>query len=143
MRQSIDRPTRPQPQDGTPEYEPDGLRRVDTLDAWVVPDWSRGCELERLLPMQLLSVRTCNTTYQLLVLSPENGEVLIQGGRYFPIPCDARLVGSSLGGSIVKLRWLHPGFGMEIYARGQSIFTSLVRSIDVGGVQDSWPGGVN
>ena len=143
MLQAIDKPTRQQHQDEIPGSEPHVPRPVVTLDAWAARDWSGGCEFGQLLPMQLLSVRTCNTAYELLVLSPTTGEVLIQGGRFFPVRCPARLVGSSLGGSVVKLRWLQPGFGMELYARGQSIRTSQVQSIDVAGVEDGWPGGVH
>lgn len=143
MRPSIDGPTRPQHQDETPECEHHEQRPIVTLDGCVARDWSGGCDVDQLLPMQLLSVRTCNTVYELVVLSPTSGEVVIQGGRYFPTPCHARLVGSSLGGSIVKLRWLRAGFGMELYARGQSIRTSRVQSIHVGELEDSGSGAVN
>jgi len=63
--------------------------------------------------------------------------VLVRGGRLFPEETSARLVGSSLGGSMVKLRAIHIGFRMELYACERSIITSRVRAIRlVSGLSD-------
>jgi hypothetical protein len=81
--------------------------------------------------MASIIVRTENSTYNITVISGRTGEILIRGGRFFPELTPARLAGSSLGGSFLKLRGIYAGFSIEIHIEGRLIVTSRVRNIAV------------
>jgi hypothetical protein len=101
------------------------------LDTWSSHDWSGGVQLESMQDMETLSVRTENSTYEVTVISGRTGEILIRGGRFFPELTAARLAGSSLGGSFLKLRGIYIGFSLEIHFENRLIITSRVRKIAV------------
>ncbi len=63
--------------------------------------------------------------------SPATGDVLVRGGDYFPEFTPARVAGSTLGGSIVRLRALHVGFRLEFTVGRQFVLTSAMQSVDV------------
>ena len=86
-------------------------------------------DVSELEPLTRLKVRTHNTLYQLIVLSPWESRVLIQGGRFFAEPVEASFGGSSFGGSMLKTRWIGLGMRMEIYGEDSHIVTSPVRSV--------------
>jgi len=96
---------------------------------WAQHDWSDGVRLETLAPLESFAVRTRNSLYEITVLSPMTGEVLVRGGRFFPETTRATLAGCSLGGSFLKVRAIHPGFSMELLRDGQPIITTRVQSI--------------
>jgi hypothetical protein len=104
-------------------------RAAAVLDTWVAHDWSDGMRVDAVAALDTLYVRTLNTTYELTVLSPESGEVLVRGGKFFPERTRAHLAGSSLGGSFLKLRTVCPGFSMEIYHARRRIVTSRVQAV--------------
>jgi hypothetical protein len=79
--------------------------------------------------MDTITVRTENSTYEITVICGRTGEILIRGGRFFPEFTPARLAGSSLGGSFLKLRGIYAGFSMEVHFDKRLIITSRVRSI--------------
>ena len=60
-----------------------------------------------------------------------SGDILIRGGRFFSEFTPARLAGSSLGGSFLKLRGIYVGFSLEIHFEKRLIITSRVRKIAV------------
>jgi hypothetical protein len=99
---------------------------------------SRGLALGQLGPLDVLTVQTRNTLYRIVVPRPPDPEILVQGGVFFPHRTRARLAGSSLGGSLLKVSWIGAGFRMEFYYAGQRIITSPVRSVEVEG--DAVPG---
>ncbi len=78
-----------------------------------------------------LVVRTDNSVYRITILKPHAGEVLVQGGKFFPERTRACLSGSTFGGSCLKLGWVGLGLHMEFHAGGQWIITSHVRAIAV------------
>jgi len=86
-----------------------------------------GVCLRDLDPLTTLLVRTCNSHYRIVISN--NTAVYVQGGRFFPETTDARLEGSSFGGSFLKMGWIGVGLCMEIWAHGQRIITSPVRAI--------------
>jgi hypothetical protein len=102
---------------------------VVLLDTWSRHDWDGGLQLESVSELELLSVQTRNSTYEIAVVSSQTGEVLVRGGRYFPEFQAARLTGSSLGGSFLKVRGIYVGFNVELQVGARSIITSPVRSI--------------
>ena len=86
--------------------------------------------------MDRLVVTTLNSRYEITVISPRSHEILVRGGRFFPEFTAARLAGSSLGGSFLKLGGIYVDFSMEINANGQVIISSRVRAIEVHRTRD-------
>ena len=98
------------------------------LDTWVNHDWSQGIQVESLPSFTEIFVQTRNT---ITIIDGASREVLIRGGKYFPEKVAARVSGSSLGGSFLKVGGIYAGFSMEIQAGGTPIVTTPVRSIHV------------
>ena len=101
------------------------------LDTWSSHTWEEGIQLENIQDMETLAVRTDNSTYEITIISGRTGDVLIRGGRFFPEFTAARLAGSSLGGSFLKLRGIYVGFSLEFHFEKRLIITSRVRNISV------------
>jgi hypothetical protein len=99
------------------------------LQWWAEHEWSGGVDLQSLAGLEQFAVRTRNTTYEITVLTPATGEVLVRGGQFFPEHTRAELAGCSLGGSFLKVRSIHTGFLMELVHGGQRIVTTRVREI--------------
>jgi hypothetical protein len=87
--------------------------------------------MDDLSALDRLIVRTQNSTYEIVVLAPSTGNVLVRGGAFFPVLAPVRLAGSSMGGSFLKLRSVHVGFRVEFTTPGGHIITSPVRAVDV------------
>ena len=101
------------------------------LSTWSARDWSDGIHVADLSPLERVIVRTANSTYEIVVLCPATGTILVRGGAFFPVFMPARLAGSSLGGSFLKLRSIHVGFRLELNTERGFIITSPVRSAAV------------
>lgn len=99
------------------------------LRSWSDHDWIGGVELRRLAGLDRFVVRTRNTTYEFTVLAPESGAVLVRGGQFFPEHTQARIAGCTLGGSVLKVCAIYPGFLMELEHGGQRIVTTRVQRI--------------
>lgn len=103
--------------------------RAATLDGFVAASSAtEGIMLRDLDPLTTLLVRTCNSLYRIVI--SQDTAVFVQGGQFFPEMTDARLDGSSFGGSFLKMGWIGVGLRMEIWAGGQRIVTSPVCAID-------------
>ena len=105
-------------------------RRPTSLDSWTGHDWRNGVFVPNLGPYDKLTVRTRNSTYELIVVEPQTASVLVRGGRFFPEFSRARVAGSSLGGGFLKLHGVYTGFQLELVGE-QSILTTRVRTISV------------
>jgi hypothetical protein len=101
------------------------------LDRWAAHDWQDGLRLTDLLPLDRVIVRTLNSTYEIVVMTPATADIAVRGGAFFASLTRARLAGSSLGGSFLKLHSIHVGFRMEIVADAQPIITSPVQTIEI------------
>ncbi len=99
------------------------------LDTWSGHDWRDGVQVESLEDLSRLIIRTENSTYEVTIISGRSGEILIRGGKFFPEFTAARLAGSSLGGSFLKVRGIYVGFNVEISVDSRTIITSRVRTI--------------
>ena len=106
------------------------------LSSWSTRDWSDGIHVADLSPLERLVIRTANSTYEIVVLCPATGSVLVRGGAFFPVFMPARLAGSSLGGSFLKLRSIHVGFRLELNSDRGFIITSSVRSAAIAPAAD-------
>lgn len=99
------------------------------LGAWSSFPWTEGLQLPDLHPLATLQIRTKNTTYEITIMNPRSGEVLVRGGRFFPVHTRARLAGASLSGSFLKLLGIYIGFSMELHTDDGAIVTTRVREI--------------
>lgn len=87
-----------------------------------------GVSLRALRPQDTIHARTRNSDYRIVLVDPEQGRVMVQGGKFFSEPVAAVVSGSTLGGCMLKLGWLGLGLRLEICALGQRIITSPVQS---------------
>ena len=104
--------------------------RVVPLDAWSNHPWKDGVQVDELPPFETIEVRTRNTVSTLVVVDGRNGEVLVTGGRFFPVATRVRVNGCTLGGSCLKWRGVYPGFLMELQVGNEVIVTTRVRSVE-------------
>ena len=102
-----------------------------SLDGWTRHEWKEGLQLDSLRELDELSIRTRNSVYRMVVMAPGAGEILVQGGQFFPEPTRARFAGCSLGGAFLKQRGMYVGFRLEIHSGRERIVTSHVRSVDL------------
>ena len=107
------------------------LPRACHLDTWTGLPWTDGVQLAELRPLETLEVRTKNTVYEITVMDARRGDVLVRGGRFFPVYTRVRLAGASLAGSFLKLLGIYVGFSIEFSSGGETIVTTRVRQIDV------------
>ncbi len=101
------------------------------LSRWQDHPWTEGINVDRLSPLDRLIVKTLHSTYEVVLASAGSSDVLVRGGAFFPQFTPARLAGSSLGGSFLKLRTVHVGFCVEFAVEKRVIVTSPVRSITI------------
>jgi hypothetical protein len=101
------------------------------LEAWSSISWSDGLQLPDLRALETLEVTTKNTVYEITLMDPRNGEVLVRGGTFFPVYTRVRLAGASLAGSFLKLLGIYVGFSIEFHTDDGPIVTTRVRAIAV------------
>jgi hypothetical protein len=94
------------------------------LDKWSESAWRNGVQIDSMKDLQSLKIRTQNSLYELTIVSAEQGQVLVRGGRYFTELTPLRLAGSTLGGSFLKAKGVYVGFRMEFSLGGLQIFTT-------------------
>ena len=104
---------------------------VADLETWPDLDWSNGIQVDELDDTETIVVETRNSTYEIVIMDARRGEVLVRGGRFFPVYTRVHLAGASLGGSFLKLRGIYVGFSMELCTDKEPIITSAVRSISL------------
>jgi len=101
------------------------------LDTWTDLEWNDGVELATLADFSDIVVQTQNTLYEIKVIDGMAREVLIRGGQFFLQQTAARLAGSSLRGSFLKVGGIYVGFSMEILTSKTSVVTTPVQSVRV------------
>ena len=99
--------------------------------SWQSIVWSEGLHLDLLAACDRLTVLTRHSTYEIVVVAPAEGKVLVRGGQFFGEFTPVRLTGATLGGSLVKVRAVHIGFRVEFDTGGGHVLTSPVRAIAV------------
>jgi hypothetical protein len=81
-------------------------------------------------PFEMIVVTTRRSVYELIVLHGDIGDVLVRGGDKFPEFRRARFVGSTAGGSMLKLRTIGVGLQMEFHLGPRNfVTTSSVKSV--------------
>lgn len=96
------------------------------LDRWSENDWNNGVQIDQMEELEQLVVRTQNNIYEITVLNGRTGEVLVRGGRFFPVGTAVRLEGSTFGGSILKCRGIYVGLQMEIVPEPAELVSEVV-----------------
>src|SRR4029453_2663972 len=104
------------------------------LSTWNNHSWDDGLQNDKLSALDRLTVLTQHSTYEIVIVSPANGEVLVRGGEFFPEFTSVRLPGSTPGGSLLKMRSIHLCFRVEFGVGRGVIVTSPVRTISVASV---------
>jgi hypothetical protein len=99
------------------------------LSTWHSYAWRDGVRVDDLTAFDRLTVVTRHNMYEIIVVSPDTGDVLVRGGAYFPSFTPVRLAGSTLGGSFLKLRSIFVGFNIEFSIDRGVVVTSPVRTI--------------
>lgn len=101
-----------------------------TLSAWSGYDWCDEVSLDQLSPFDRLVITTRNNTYEVIVTSPDTGDVMVRGGTIFPQFTAARLAGSTLGGGVMKARAVNVGFRVQFAVEAfMPIITSPVQKL--------------
>ena len=75
---------------------------------------TQGLNIRAAEPLVPILVTTKNSVYRIIPLRRGDTDVLVQGGRFLPEPTEARLLGSTFGGSLLKMHWIRVGMCMEI-----------------------------
>ena len=101
------------------------------LATWSGRPWADGVQLAELRPLETLAVRTKNSLYEITVMDPQGGDVLVRGGTFFLVYTKARLAGASLAGSFLKLSGIYVGFSIEFATDAETIVTTRVRQIEI------------
>ena len=105
-----------------------GVRGASLLSWWESFSWSDGVQMDHLDACDRLTVLTQHSTYEIVVVAPTEGKVLVRGGQFFPDFTRARLMGATLGGSFVKVRSVHLGFRIEFGVGRECVVTSPVKT---------------
>jgi hypothetical protein len=94
---------------------------------------TEGLNVRAAEPLIPILVTTKNSLYRIIPLRRGDTDVLVQGGRLLPEPTEARLVGATFGGSLLKMHWIRVGMCMEIDpATGDgSIITTRVIAVEI------------
>lgn len=107
------------------------LARANAVpDRWRLHAWGRGVQIDALSPLDRLTVYTSNSRYDVIVIRPETGLVLVRGGQLLGQPVYAYVAGSSLGGACIRPRGIYMGFFLALHFESQGLLTTHVRAIE-------------
>ena len=91
----------------------------------------KGVTLAALGTWDMIHAQTNNSDYEIILLNPGTGRALVRGGKYFAVPTEVTLNGSTFGGCMLKMGWVGIGLRMEIHAGGRCLITTPVESLRV------------
>lgn len=92
-------------------------------------DSGHDIRLESCDEFERIIIRTRNSTYEVIVLSGDTGEVMVRGGEFFNTFRHAMLAGSIFGCTSVKLKMICVGCHLEFRVDGKSVITSRVTCV--------------
>jgi RNA polymerase-binding transcription factor DksA len=87
--------------------------------------------LKTLAPFDTVWVGTRNSDYRILLLDPESGRALVEGGHFFVEPVEAMVGGSISRGFTIKKGEIGIGYRLEMWVDNKIVSTSPVQSIRV------------
>jgi hypothetical protein len=88
-----------------------------------------GVELRTLAPGSSVQACTRHSNYRILLLDPQTGRALVEGGRFFVEPAEAAVIGSTGGGYALQTGRIEIGLRLVICADGRPVITSPVQSL--------------
>jgi hypothetical protein len=90
-----------------------------------------GIDIRTLAAGTEVAMDTANSRYRFVVLDGGGRRVLGHGGRHFDGGAEARIEGSTLGGTLLWVGWIARGLCLEFSVHGKRVGTSQVRSIAI------------
>lgn len=87
--------------------------------------------LGRLDPFDTIVLRTHNSDYRILLLDPNTGRALVEGGHYIVEPTEALVRGSAVEGDLFKGGTIRIGCRLEMWVDERAFLTSPVKSVSV------------
>ena len=96
-----------------------------------ISDGLEGVALTALGVWDIIHAQTYNSDYEIFLLDPATGRAMVRGGKYFAVPTEATVNGSTFGGCMIKMGWVGIGLRMEIQAGGRCMITTPVESLRV------------
>lgn len=87
--------------------------------------------LESVKPFDTILVRTHNTDYHILLLDPETGRALVEGGNYLVEPSEGLVKGSAVPGEPFKSGTISIGGRLEMWVDERVFLTSVIKSVHV------------
>ena len=96
-------------------------------------DVDSGCEvtLDSLNAFDTILLQTHNSEYRILLLDPQTGRALVDGGTYLVEPSEALVRGSAGPGSAFKGGVICVGCRLEMWVDERAFITSPVKSVEV------------
>src|SRR5688572_31179827 len=108
------------------------MSRAALPDDWSDGQWTNGIQIDQMVELETLAVRTQNSVYEITVLCGRTGEVLVRGGKFFPEWTPALLAGSTFGGSLLKMGGIYLGMKMEIATQPVEMISKVVHDPNTG-----------
>src|SRR5262245_45504422 len=71
------------------------IPRLAMLEDWSNKEWTNGVQINELRELDTLVVETEHHTYEITIIDPNTGEVMIRGGEFFPEFSPAHVLGAS------------------------------------------------
>ena len=87
--------------------------------------------IETLKPFDTILLQTHNSEYRILLLDPQTGRALVEGGDYLVEPSEALVRGSAVPGQAFKAGVISVGSRLELWVEEQALLTSIVKSVHV------------
>ena len=78
-----------------------------------------------------ITIQTHNSVYRILLLDPQTGRALIDGGHYLVEPSEALLKGSASLGAEFKVGTISVGSRLEMWVDERAFLTSPIKSVHV------------
>ena len=78
-----------------------------------------------------ITIQTHNSVYRILLLDPQTGRALIDGGHYLVEPSEALLKGSASLGAEFKVGTISVGSRLEMWVDERVFLTSPIKSVHV------------
>ncbi len=87
--------------------------------------------LQSLAPFDTILLRTHNSDYRILLLDPNTGRALVEGGDYIVEPTEALVRGSAVVGDAFKNGTISVGSRLEMWVGERAFLTSPVKTVSV------------
>jgi hypothetical protein len=125
------------------------LREINMLDEKIqrlveIQEELSGIDTRKLKPGTQVKAWTKNSVYEMEIVNCI-GDVLVQGGKYFPQLTPTTFTGSTWGGSMLKIGWIGYMMSMEFQytEKNKIISTTFVRKAKIIGenyeYEMDWP----